>query len=358
MLIPTINNIKKVDIEITNKCNARCPGCIRTVNGDTHPFLQSNVTEWSLEYFKSIISKDVVNGKTFILGNTVEDPLMNKNIVSIVEYILENNGRVKIYTNTGANTKETFAQLGKLSSKGTQHRLIVVFSVDGFENTNHLYRVNVKWNKVVENMVAYTNQKGECEWEYLVFDHNYDDIPLAQEFAKKLNIPFNLRQNVRNTRSWFSKTKVKEQGKITTKTFEVKPTTKFEHSETIKMKELNDDYRPMKGSITSDKGKTISCKMYHGRSVFVDWSSKVWPCCWFATENFEDHEYYHMLINEFGETWNNLKHHSWNEILGHKYYTNLLHESWNGSPSNYYNRTCFKQCGDNAARQSYKRQEL
>ena len=40
---------------------------------------------------------------------------------------------------------------------------------------------------------------------------------------------------------------------------------------------------------------------------FVDWSSKVWPCCWFATENFEDHEYYHMLINEFGETWNNLK---------------------------------------------------
>ena len=266
MLIPTINNIKKIDVEITNKCNARCPGCIRTVNGDTHPFLQSNITEWSLDYFKSIFSKDIVNGKEFIFGGTVEDPFMNNNVVSIVEYVLENNGIVEMHTNTGANTKETFSQLGKLS-KDTQ-RLLVVFSVDGFKNTNHLYRVNVKWNKVVENMVAYTNEKGKCEWEYLVFDHNYDDIPLAKEFAKKLHIPFVLRQNVRNIRSWFSKTKVKEQGKIVTKTFEVKPTTKFEHPETVKIKELAE-----KESITSNEGKTISCKMYHGRSVFVDWSS-------------------------------------------------------------------------------------
>ena len=188
MLIPTINNIKKIDIEITNKCNARCPGCVRTVNGDTHPFLQSNITEWTLEYFKNIISKDVVNGKTFILGNTVEDPLMNKNIVPIVEYILKNNGRVKIYTNTGANTKETFAQLGKLSSKGTQHRLIVVFSVDGFENTNHLYRVNADWQSIIEGIKIATNSYVKTKWKFIVFKHNQHQINDAEKLSKKLNI--------------------------------------------------------------------------------------------------------------------------------------------------------------------------
>ena len=96
----SINNITKFDVEITNKCNARCPGCIRTVNGDSHPLLKQNITEWSLEDFINIFPSKLVNGNEFMFGGTVDDPLMNKNIVPIVEYILENDGILEIQTNT------------------------------------------------------------------------------------------------------------------------------------------------------------------------------------------------------------------------------------------------------------------
>tara|TARA_B100000029_G_C17574428_1_gene957704 strand:- start:298 stop:1350 length:1053 start_codon:yes stop_codon:yes gene_type:complete len=347
----SLNNIKKFDIEITNKCNARCPGCIRTVNGDTHPLLKQNITEWSMEDFSNLIPKDIINGKEFIFGGTVDDPFMNKNIIPITKYILDNGGSIEIHTNTGANTEKTFKEMGRLSKESG--RLLVIFSVDGFEKTNHLYRVNVNWNKVVENMKAYTIAEGNCEWEYLVFDHNYDDIEKARRFANDLGIKFILRQNVRNNHSWVSKSKVKEKGEIVTKEFEVKTTDKFKHPETEEVVKYNDKLK-----VSKKEGQSIYCKMYHDKSVFVDWNYKVWPCCWFATENFEQHEYFHMLIDQFGETWNSLRHHTWNEILGHDYYSKLLYQSWNGQQSDYYNPTCFKQCGDNASRQSYKKEQL
>ena len=279
----TIDYIKKIDIEITNKCNARCPGCIRTVDGDTHPFLKKNISEWSLEDFSKLLPADIISGKEFIFGGTVDDPFMNRNIVPITEYILGNGGKIELRTNTGANTKETFARMGQLSKE--TGRLLVVFSVDGFKNTNHLYRVNVNWDKIVENMTAYTTAKGQCEWQYLVFDHNYDDIENAKKLAQQLGIRFILRQNVRNNHSWVSKSKVKEEGKVVTKEFEVKTTEKFEHPETSTVTKYNH-----KVEISKEEGNSISCKMYHDRSVFVDWNYKVWPCCWFATENFEQHE--------------------------------------------------------------------
>ncbi len=346
-----LNYIKKFDMELTNKCNARCPGCTRTVDGDTHPFLKANQLQWTLDEFSSLLPPEVIDNKEFTFGGTVDDPLMNTNIVSIVEYILDNNGEVEIFTNTGANTKETFSKLGKLSKK--TNRLRVTFSVDGLKDTNHLYRVNVKWEKVLENMKAYLQQKGKAKWEYLVFEHNIKDVDDAKKLANDLGVKLVLRQNIRNTHSWISKTKAKEEGKIVTKEFEVKPTKEYEHPEISKANELTG-----KSNVTKDEGRSIKCHLYHNKTVFVDWNQRVWPCCWWATDNFLGHEYFHMLTDKFGDKWNSLKHNSWNDILGHTYYSFLLRESWNGQSSEYYNSNCFKQCGDNASRQSYKKEQV
>ena len=47
----------------------------------------------------------------------------------------------------------------------------------------HLYRVNVKWKTVLRNMTAYAKTGGNCLWQYLVFDHNYNDIKEAYEIS-------------------------------------------------------------------------------------------------------------------------------------------------------------------------------
>ena len=86
----------------------------------------------------------MVHGKEFYFGGTVDDPMMNKNVYDICEYVIGNQGQVTLETNTGANTADTYTKLGQLSYE-SNGKLHVYFSVDGLEKTNHLYRVNVIW---------------------------------------------------------------------------------------------------------------------------------------------------------------------------------------------------------------------
>ena len=103
-----VKNLHTVHVEITNKCNAKCPGCERhnTPNGEVHPELLMNPTEYSVDDFKNYFSNETIYKKEFYFGGTVDEPLMNKNVVDISEHILSNGGRVTIETNTGANTVE------------------------------------------------------------------------------------------------------------------------------------------------------------------------------------------------------------------------------------------------------------
>ena len=65
--------------------------------------------------------------------------------------IIKNNKiKIEIHTNGGARNVEFWENLGKLS-KIAGKNILVIFSVDGLEDTNHIYRRNVKWDKLKEN---------------------------------------------------------------------------------------------------------------------------------------------------------------------------------------------------------------
>ena len=346
----TVDQIHNIHFEITNKCNSRCPGCARTLSGDTHPYLKSQLTEWDIESFRNILPADIIKGKSFTLGGTVDEPFMNKDIVHIVEYLIKHGAHVEIFTNGGANTKHTFEHLGKLSADTDQ--LDIKFSVDGLEDTNHLYRVNVDWSKVLENMTAYSSKGGVCEWQYLVFEHNEHDINKAKQLAATLKIPFYIRQNVRNIKPWTSYIKKKINGVVTTEEFVVNPTQNkdLSHPETEKVSK----WKLPENISEQEKADSIQCLMYHKKEIFIDWSGLVWPCCWFATDyHFENDPVFAEIENEFGKNWNNIKHHSLQDILVHPYYTELLVKSWIKN-AKFHNQECFKKCGDFAKRQSYK----
>ena len=53
------------------------------------------------------------------------------------------------------------------------------------EETNHIYRRNVKWEKLVENITTYTKNGGYAIWEFLLFGHNEDEIYLAKYKSKE-----------------------------------------------------------------------------------------------------------------------------------------------------------------------------
>ena len=214
------------EIEITSKCNARCPGCSRTLDGDTHPDL--DMLEITLEEFKHIFPPEVINERHFGFSGVYGDPGMARDILPICEYLLENNAdQVYLDTNGGMQTESFWNTMGKLSESYEQ-RLCIVFNVDGYTDTNHMYRVNVDWQKLLNNMTAYASTGGRARWQYIEFDHNAHDIDNARTLAQKLNFEFRLRRSARNYVPWTTTVKRKN----TTETYQV--TTSNLHTEARK----------------------------------------------------------------------------------------------------------------------------
>jgi hypothetical protein len=112
-------------------------------------------------------------------------------MLEICKYINEvsRNTAVRVNTNGGMRKPEWWAELGKLFSKyprSMYNYWSVTFSIDGLEDTNHLYRRNVKWNAVIANAQAFIDAGGTAIWDYLIFKHNEHQILEAQELSKKM----------------------------------------------------------------------------------------------------------------------------------------------------------------------------
>jgi len=127
-------------------------------------------------------------GSINFCGN-LGDPSNCTEMIEIVEYFYKSNSKIKIeiHTNGGARNVEFWENLGKLS-KIAGKNILVIFSVDGLEDTNHIYRRNVKWDKLKENILTYTNNGGYGIWEFLLFKHNEHQIYLAKYKAKEYGL--------------------------------------------------------------------------------------------------------------------------------------------------------------------------
>ena len=63
----------------------------------------------------------------------------------------------------------------------------IEFAIDGLEDTNHIYRVNSKWNSIVNGIKTLReNWQGEMMWRYVIFEHNYHQVLKAEKFAEEL----------------------------------------------------------------------------------------------------------------------------------------------------------------------------
>ena len=172
--------IDKVNIELTDKCNSRCPQCHRTDsenNCTPHKWIQN--IEWSLEDFKKAFPNTNCYPDFYFCG-TFGDPLMCNDLYEIVKYIMENSkSQVMLSTNGSVRDEDwwfIFSQWGD--------RVRVNFAIDGLIDTNHLYRVGTSFKKIMRNAQAFIDGKGHANWTFIVFKHNQHQV----EEAKQLSI--------------------------------------------------------------------------------------------------------------------------------------------------------------------------
>ena len=107
------NALESIHLEITSRCQAKCPMCSRNYRGGIdNPNLK--LSDWTIDDFKNIITLDVLNqiNSIYYCGN-FGDPIINDNLLEMCRYIknFSPNCGVRIHTNGGARKNDWWKEL-------------------------------------------------------------------------------------------------------------------------------------------------------------------------------------------------------------------------------------------------------
>jgi MoaA/NifB/PqqE/SkfB family radical SAM enzyme len=283
-----LSDLRTVHLEASSKCNARCPMCSRyTAEG----FVQPGLNEVNLEpdVFYKFFTVDIAKQLEYVyISGVYGDPCMNPHLIEYSQYLINHGVNVTIDSNSGFRNSKWWEALALTG-------VTVNFTVDGFKDTNSIYRRNVKWEVVEANMRAFSNAGGKGIWNFIAFEHNEHDISAAEELANELNFDFNIKvtQKFRNLKEW----KVVEDG---TYLYTIRPPK----NSAIRHPNIGSDEHiitrapskfDFKQAYESTKLATISCQTKKRNELYLTSNGLVLPCCWLATY---EHDSF-MFVKQF-----------------------------------------------------------
>lgn len=170
-------------LELTRRCPLACPACNRTTDFDT--MVVDPKRDISLDYLKAFFPKKTIPEiKYMFFQGNLGDPIYHPQFHDISEHFFDAQN-INVTTN-GMQSLPFWERVLDTWPSNSQ----ITLSIDGLQDTNHLYRVNSNWNKIQElfELIAKKKRKCEIEWKYIVFEHNYHQVEEAKNLAKKIGI--------------------------------------------------------------------------------------------------------------------------------------------------------------------------
>jgi len=347
----TYHSLSAVHMELSSKCNAACPGCMRFVSNSpiVNPdLIQEEVTyDMFVKWFPKEITNKIYN---WIFCGNYGDPLTCKDLYKILKYICDNSpGNIQINTNAGLRSSDLYRKIGELFNQRSEYNgvvpnRVIAFSIDGLEDTNHIYRRNVRWSRVWDNLMAYVDTGAAAHWDFLQFRHNVHQVEEAKKIAKQYGIKFVLKNP-----------------------FGVTGTAMPVYNKDLKLDYIIEhavdygyppyepapaDYEAAMPTRVVAEG-CIDCMTnrnapapYHEKEIieiFINSVGQVLPCCFvgnkMSIKHTPDAVEVQSIQKSMGNT-NNLNHYSLKEILDKK-----ILDIWSNSWESKSISTCWQQCG-------------
>lgn len=325
------DQIKILEIEATNICNASCPQCLRTNEETTERTEYNDVLDFdrvlantSLSFWSGLETINF-NGNT---GDSIAHPDIKNIVLSIAKVAPQ--ARIKISTNASLRNASWWKDFGTAVA---DLNCVVIFGIDGLADTHALYRVGTNWDHIIKNARAFIAAGGRAVWQMIPFQHNQHQIEDCKKLSEELGfIGFVVRSQNRfptnqNSQPVFFK------GKQT----HVIAAPDMEPTDTI--------CQSMEGIDTT---RRIDCQSIKTNWLAIYADGTVWPCCFLMGWHRAPHQ---------GRTFQIINYH-FKKVLGLDFstlnlYNNTLEDIINGdiwqkrypaSFANMPNPVCLQQC--------------
>ena len=239
----TSRSIKILHLEPTDVCQAACPACSRETDPE---FVKTNKNHLTIDQIQQHLSHDQIAGldKMFMCGS-YGDPAAARYALEIYQWFRSINPNIVLGMNTNGGLQNT-NWWHNLAGILNQPRDYVVFSIDGLEDTNHIYRINCNWSKIMENIQSFIQAGGSAHWDMLVYRHNQHQVEQAEQLAKDMGF------------KWF-------RAKVSKRPF------------------INNLEFPIGWSKSNQNTGPVKCHALEEQSIYIDAQGRVSPCCWLGS---------------------------------------------------------------------------
>jgi sulfatase maturation enzyme AslB (radical SAM superfamily) len=177
----------------------------------------------------------------FMCGN-YGDPAAGKYTLDIYRWFRSINPDITLGMNTNGALQTTFYwhELGGVLNQPLDY---VVFSIDGLEDTNPIYRKNINWEKLMANAEAFIAAGGSAHWDMLIYRHNQHQVDACEQLARDMGF------------KWF-RAKVSKRG----------------FTERLE--------QPIGWNVPTITNGKIDCHALREKSMYMDAQGRLSPCCW------------------------------------------------------------------------------
>jgi MoaA/NifB/PqqE/SkfB family radical SAM enzyme len=261
-------DIVNIHLELTENCQAACPMCPRTGND------LLSMSELKLQDIQKLFPPEFIQRLEHIsLCGNYGEPIIATDCLEIVNYFRSHNQQmyIGINSNAGARSKQWWSELASIINK----RGTVIFGIDGLQDTNHIYRVNVRWNNVMNNAKSFIEAGGRARWDFIAFEHNEHQIEQARELANQMGFEaFRIKKTYRFGKKF--------------KNLTIKPPKN----------QPNEKGFVLRNSIEYFDQVEINCQVKPKKEIYITAQGLLFPCCWLGGNVYDEDQFWDFVDRE------------------------------------------------------------